>query len=707
MADKFQLKALITGVDKLSPKLAGIQKNVGSFRKNLEKTGLGKIGIKDLVTGGAMAAPFAVGIKSAVAFESEMANVNKVVDFKTPEQFKQMGDDISRMSEVLPMAAGDIAKIVAAGGQAGFAQDELLGFAEAAVKMGIAFDQTADQSGDMMATWRTSFKMTQGEVTDLADRINYLGNTGPANTKKISDIVTRIGPLGEIAGLASGQIAALGATMAGVGVEQEVAATGIKNFMLSMTKGASATKAQSQAFKSIRLDSKEVAKSMQTDAQGTILNILERIGKVDAASRVGLLTQLFGSESVTSIASLLTNLDLLKGNLNKVGDSTLYAGSMQKEYASRAATTENNLGLLRNATSNVSKAIGNALLPALNGVVDVVRPLVVQFSKLIEANPDVVRGVAAAGIAFTALRLGIVSTIVATKLLSFAMKANPIGLAATGIALAAGMIVSNWSAIAPYFNAIWDKIRGPTLAAWEVFKTFASYTPIGLIVANWGPLTEFFKALWGVVVALATPVMDFLKTMFDWSPLGYIVKNWEPISAWFQSLWEKLRPIIEPMMKFFGGGEGGDGLIKTATAKANNFAEAQRLRNAGEGGGTGEFLQVNAAEIVRNQQTLRNVTQGGADVSKLLRRPDQSTPGSVLTAGAPVSLLARPGQLAAPGSVPQQAAQNNRTQLNGEMNIRFTDAPPGLRVDPPKTNQPGLSVKPSVGYRTVGSGGSQ
>lgn len=706
MADKFQLKALITGVDKLSPKLAGIQKNVGSFRKNLEKTGLGKIGIKDLVTGGAMAAPFAVGIKSAVAFESEMANVNKVVDFNTPEQFKQMGEDITRMSEVLPMAAGDIAKIVAAGGQAGFAQNELLGFAEAAVKMGIAFDQTADQSGDMMATWRTSFKMTQGDVIGLADRINYLGNTGPANTKKISDIVTRIGPLGEVAGLASGQIAALGATMAGVGVEQEVAATGIKNFMLSMTKGASATKAQSQAFKSIRLDSKQVAKSMQTDAQGTILNILERIGKVDAASRVGLLTQLFGSESVTSIASLLTNLDLLKGNLNKVGDASLYAGSMEKEYAARAATTENNLGLLRNATSNVSKAIGNALLPAVNAVVDVVRPMVVQFGKLIEANPDVVRGVAAAGIAFTALRLGIVSTIVATKLLSFAMKANPIGLAATGIALAAGLIVANWSAIAPYFNAMWDKIRGPTLAAWEVFKTFASYTPIGLVVANWGPLTEFFKALWGVVVALSTPVMGFLKTMFDWSPLGFIVKNWEPISAWFKNLWERLRPIIEPMMKFFGGGEGGDGLVQTATAKANEFAEAQRKRNAGPGGGTGAFVMAGAPLLAQNRQALNNIGTG-VDTEKLLRRPDQAAPGSLLTTTTPGSLLARPAQLAAPGNLPQQVAQNNRTQLNGEMNIRFSNAPPGLRVDPPKTNQPGLSVKPSVGYRTLGSGGTQ
>lgn len=707
MADKFQLKALITGVDKLSPKLAGIQKNVGSFRKNLEKTGLGKIGIQDLVTGGAMAAPFAVGVKSAIAFESEMANVNKVVDFKTPEQFKQMGEDITRMSEVLPMAAGDIAKIVAAGGQAGFAQNELLGFAEAALKMGVAFDQTADQSGDMMATWRTSFKMTQGDVIGLADRINYLGNTGPANTKKISDIVTRIGPLGEVAGLASGQIAALGATMAGVGVEQEVAATGIKNFMLAMTKGSSATKAQSQAFKAIRLDSKEVAKSMQTDAQGMILNILERIGKVDAASRVGLLTQLFGSESVTSIASLLTNLDLLKGNLNKVGDASLYAGSMEKEYAARAATTENNLGLLRNATSNVSKAIGNALLPAVNGVVDAVRPMVVHFGKLIEANPDVVRGLAAAGIAFTALRLGIVSTIVATKLLSFAMKANPIGIAATAIALAAGLIVTNWSALAPYFTAMWAKIRGPTLAVWELVKAFAAYTPIGLIVANWGPLTEFFKALWGVVVALSTPVMDFLKVMFDWSPLGLIVKNWEPISAWFKSLWDELGPIIEPMMKFFGGGEGGDGLIRTATAKANDFAEAQRIRNSGEGGGTGEFLKANAAQVVRHQQALRNVTQGGADVSQLLRRPDQSPPVNLLAASNSGSLLTRPGTLAAPGSVPQQAAQNNRAQLTGEMNIRFSNAPPGLRVDPPKTNQPGLSVKPSVGYRTLGSGGTQ
>jgi hypothetical protein len=120
------------------------------------------------------------------------------------------------------MAAEGIASIYAAGGQSGIARGELKAFATDAIKMGVAFDQTADESGKMMATWRTSFKMGQDDVVALADKINYLGNTGPATTKQISGIVTKIGPLGEVAGMASGQIAAMGATLAGVGVAEEV-----------------------------------------------------------------------------------------------------------------------------------------------------------------------------------------------------------------------------------------------------------------------------------------------------------------------------------------------------------------------------------------------------------------------------------------------------------------------------------------------------
>ncbi|UVM74929.1 phage tail tape measure protein [Pseudomonas alvandae] len=667
MADKFQLKALITGVDKLSPTLAGIRKNVAGFRKQMNSSGLGNIGFKDLVQGGAFAAPFIAGAKAAMEFETAMADVRKVVTFETPKQFEQMGQDVLDMSERLPMAATGIAAIVAAGGQAGFAAGELKQFAEDAVKMGIAFDQTAEQSGDMMAKWRTSFKLTQPEVVKLADQINYLSNIGPSSAAQISDIVTRIGPLGAIAGLASGQIAAMGATLAGVGVPSEVAATGMKNFMLALTKGGSATKQQAQAFKSLRLDVKQVAQSMQKDAQGTIEDVLARIAKVDPSKQAGLLTELFGTESVSAIAPLLTNLDLLKKSFGAVGKDGKFAGSMEAEFTARSKTTANAMQLLTNKVTRLGVEVGAALLPPFNDVMTLIGPLVSGLSSLAAQHPGLIKGVLAAGIAFGVLRVAVMSVVVATKILNAVMTMSPVGLLVRGIALAAGILIANWSVVAPYFEKLWENIRQPLLATWEWFKSFADWKPLGRIVESWGPLTDFFGALWDLLVALSVPAMDFLKVIFDWSPLGMIVKHWGPITAWFQQLWEKLRPIIEPIMKWFGGGEGGEGIIQTATDKVNAFTEAQQKRNAGAGGGTGELLMADAAQSAAARQAMNNQAFGISN-NQLL----------------------------------QQTAATNGQKLNGELNINLNGAPPGTTIEQPKTNQPGLNIKPNVGTRTVG-----
>ena len=221
-------------------------------------------------TVGVAAAPLAAATVAAVQFESAMADVRKVVDFETPQQFKEMNADILALSQSLPMSAEGIAQIVAAGGQSGIAREDLMAFAQDAVKMGIAFDITADQAGEMMAKWRTAFAMSQDEVVTLADKVNYLSNVTAASSGDISDIVTRVGPLGEVAGVNAGQIAAMGASMAGVGVQSEIAATGIKNMMLGLVSGASATKSQAEAFAALGLNAADVAKRMQTDAEGTI-----------------------------------------------------------------------------------------------------------------------------------------------------------------------------------------------------------------------------------------------------------------------------------------------------------------------------------------------------------------------------------------------------------------------------------------------------
>lgn len=691
MADKFQLKALITGADKLSPMLAGIQKNISGFRKNLQATGLGSIGFKEAITGGALAAPFVVGTHAAIQFESAMADVRKVVNFDTPKQFQEMGDDITKMSARLPMAATDIAKIVAAGGQAGIARDELKGFAEDAVKMGIAFDQTAEESGDMMAKWRTSFKLTQTDVVGLADKINYLGNTGPATAKQISDIVTRVGPLGEVAGVASGQIAALGATMAGVGVEQEVSATGIKNFMLALTKGSAATKQQAQAFKALRLDSKQVASGMQKDAQGTMLGVLKRISAVDATKRPALLTNLFGSESIAAIAPLLTNLTLLEGNFKKTGNAQQYAGSMQAEYASRAATTENNLTLMRNAVMRNSIMLGNAFLPALNAVVTALQPLLNGVGDFIRDNPNLVQGIAAAAVAFTILRVGIISAVVATKLLSLALRANPIGLVATAIAVAVGIIVANWDKLAPFFTELWAYIQSTFAKVWPWIKSLLAWTPLALIIANWDGLVTYFTQLWGRVVATISTVWPWIKKALSWLPMSVIVQNWEAVKVFFSALWDFIKVAAEVGWSRIKEQIGFDPL-QLVTEKWEPLVAWFK--------GFFDRIKPYIEPLMDAGKWVNGKAAGAADwvKGKASGVADYFSSNDPNAVGA--GLLGR-GTAGLQGATQSLLAGGSKTQLQGEMVMRFEGAPPGLRVEPAKTNQPGLTVTPSVGYRSL------
>lgn len=656
MADKFQLKALITGVDKLSPVLTGVRKNVATLRKQLNASGLGKITFADALQGGALAAPFVMGVKAAINFESAMADVKKVVNFETPDQFQAMNKDVLDLSERLPMAADGIAKIVAAGGQSGIAREELNQFAEDAVKMGVAFDQTAEQSGEMMAKWRTAFHLNQAEVVTLADKINYLSNNGAASTAQISAIVTAIGPLGEVAGVNAGQLAAMGSALAGVGIAQDVAATGIKNFMLTLTAGTAATKSQKEAYKALRLDGNEIAKSMQTDSEGTINRVLQTLAKVEKSKQAAVLTSLFGKESVGAIAPLLTNLDTLQKNFKNVGEQGEFAGSMQAEYQSRSETTANAIQLLQNRVTRLGISVGSILLPPFNDFLAFVGPLVSDVAALAAAHPGLIKGILGAAVGFTVLRLATAAATAALAVMNGVASMSPIGMIVRVIALAAGFLIANWETVGPFFEALWELIKAYTVPAWELFKAVAA-----------------------------------------WTPLGLIIKNWEPIVGFFKGLWEKVSKFIEPILKFMGlDGDGADG--EGITAKVQRAAYAQNVRN-GEAVGTGDgaLLAASAGKQAAAAQQAMNAQLGIPATASLLKAP---APGSLVTGGSS-SLLRAPGPV--PGSLVQQAAQGQRQNLEGSIAVRFENAPPGMRVEEAKTNQPGVSVSPNVGRRSLGS----
>ena len=530
---------------------------------------------------GALAAPIVGATQEAIKFESVMADVRKVVDFDTPVQFKEMSGDILKLSTELPMAAAGIAKIVAAGGQSGIAREELLLFAESATKMGIAFDITADQAGDMMAKWRTAFKMNQEEVVALADKINYLGNTTAASAPLISDVVTRIGPLGEVGGVASGEIAALGASIVGVGVPSEIAATGIKNLVLGMVAGEGATKSQATAFAALGMSAEDVAKRMQVDAKGAIIDVMKALRELDADRQATILQDLFGKESIAAIAPLLNNLENLQENFDKVADASQYAGSMEAEYAARSQTTENQIKLAKNALDAAAISIGSALLPIIGKVTEVIAPVLKRFAEWASQNETlivIIAGITAAiailavgltgmillvqgaALAYASFQLAItfikgleLATRIATAaqwLWNAALSANPIGLVILAIAALIGILYvlyTHFEEVQEFCAGIWESPAAAIIA----FIT----GPIGLliyavtgIIANWETVKAWFTLLWENPSAAIEQFVSFLQ-----SKLGAGIE-------WAQQKWEALRGVlshpIDAVVNFIRGGDG-------------------------------------------------------------------------------------------------------------------------------------------------------
>ena len=356
-------------------------------------------------------------VRQAMDMQDAMADINKVVDFEDPKGLQKMQATLEKMSLEIPMSAVGLAQIAAAG-QAGIAADELVPFAEQAAKMGVAFDITAEEAGNMMAKWRSSMGLTQAQALELADATNALSNSNAAQAKQIGEVLLRYGALGKVAGLTEKQTAALAATAIGAGAEAEVAATGINAFMRSMVKGGGMTDLQAAAFSNIGFDPTQLQKDVQTNAPKAILDVLEAIKvKVPKELQSQYLTAMFGEEGARAMGPLMVNTDVLRKNFELVANSENYAGSMLKEFESRVGTASNALTIAQNGLAYITGAMGEPLLEpvrefflALGKGASVIGGFMKENQGLTTAVVTLGLGVAGAALAFHAVRAAVLFT---------------------------------------------------------------------------------------------------------------------------------------------------------------------------------------------------------------------------------------------------------------------------------------------------------
>ncbi len=375
--------------DRLGKKLAAAQDKVAkasaNFDRQVSRAGnLALVGNAVEQFGDRMVNAVERPVRQAMAFEDVMADVRKVVNFDSPEQFQQMQRDIVQLSREIPLTAAGFGEIVAAAGQAGIAREELKGFAADAAKMAVAFDILPERAGGAMTGLRTQFQLNQSGAVRLGDAINHLSNNMDATAASTLNVVERISGQARLFGLSAEQATALSASMLALKVRPEVAATSIEGMLRILQTADMQSKRFQDTLGRLGLSAEGLKESIGRDAQGALFELLETVR--EAEDPAGALAGLFGAEYGGDLAKLALNLGTYRKAVGLVASEHKFAGSMQAEFAERSKTASNAMQLLQNRTDALTTTIGDSLLPKITELAPKAGAVVDWFTTLAEEN---------------------------------------------------------------------------------------------------------------------------------------------------------------------------------------------------------------------------------------------------------------------------------------------------------------------------------
>ncbi|EKM3390098.1 phage tail tape measure protein [Campylobacter jejuni] len=474
------------------------------------------------------------GLGEAISFESAMADVRKVVNFDEGDDIKKMSADILKMSQTLPVTANELAAIAAAGGQIGLGSKDVREFTNLVTKMKVAFDMSAEDVGDSVAKIKNILGISLKDMEDLGDSINNLSDNSASKAREIIDVMKRTAAAGKQIGFTKEQIAALISSFISLGKGPEVAGTAINSlYRVLATADNMGTKTEF-AFAKLGISGAFLKQASFDDPQKALDMFLQRISKLDQKEQMGVLVDIFGREFADDMATLVGGLDTYKEALKNAGDEAK-KGSLQREFDTRAATTENSIILMKNAFNSLAVNLGSVFLPAISWVSAGISYLVNSITYITGLVPGL-NGVLG----------GLIATFLLAKpaVLAYAIAKNY--LKDCTILLKSALIKTRIHLLAFRNSCILSNI---TLKAKTVTTTIYT-TSLKALSFVLGGLNKVFKAVANGIRVLSVAMMS--------NPIGLIlggiaivagliIANWDKVKSWFKSFIEWLKPVWEPI----------------------------------------------------------------------------------------------------------------------------------------------------------------
>jgi len=470
---RVDVKVIIDAIDNASKTF----KNVGE--------GATKMGQSLATLGAGPALALAGATKTAIDFESAFAGVRKTVDASEAE-FAQLSQNIRDIAKEAPVSTTELSQIGEMAGQLGVSGvDNLTKFTETVSKISVTTNLTSEAAATSFARISNVMQEPIETVDQMASVVVDLGNNFATTESEIVEFSSRIAGAGKIAGLTSSDIFGIGAAMSSVGVQAEAGGTAVQKALISMNTAVAQGNEDLAVFADTAgMSAEEFKSSWEEDASGAFTRFVEGLGAqgddaINTLSALGLEDQ----RLIRSFLSLANAGDLLGESLETSGKAFEENTALTEEAEKRYATTESQMLIMKNQVADLGITIGNAVLPALNGMLKAIKPVVEGVADFASRNPKLVTTVLALGAGIGVLGavlipLGAIITSVSTIMAGFGAVMTFIGtvtiptmlVAMAPIILTVGLIAGAIALLVVAWRNNWGDIQGKTESAVEFIK---------------------------------------------------------------------------------------------------------------------------------------------------------------------------------------------------------------------------------------------
>ncbi|WP_438335627.1 phage tail tape measure protein [Edwardsiella tarda] len=467
---EFELKALITGVDRLSPALSRMQKNIRKFRRDAEDVGRGGL---------AMAAGLGAGLTaSMVAFakQEEAATGLKVAMMDSGGQVNSIFEKINSLAiglgNKLPGTTADFQNMMQMLVRQGVPAENILGgVGKATAYLAVQLKKTPEAAAEFAAKMQDATGTASDDMMGLFDTIQKAFYLGVDDTNMLSFFSKTSSVLKMVNkdGLeAAKSLAPISIMMDQMGMQGESSGNALRKVLQAGFDGkkmAAANKLLSR--KGIKLDF--------TNGKGEFGGIdnlfvqLHKLQSLTSKQKTTIIKQIFGDDSETmQVVDALISKG--KEGYDQIQQRMQRQASLNQRVDAQLETLTNLWDAMTGTAVNGLAAIGGAFSGDAKKLVKWLGDMTERFSDFATKNPRFIRGIVGAAASFVGLKLVAIGASQALGLVGGVIKMSPMGAFLRLAAIGIGYVIANWDKFGPVITKLWDKIEGltSTTDGWKI-----------------------------------------------------------------------------------------------------------------------------------------------------------------------------------------------------------------------------------------------